>query len=197
MKKLLVVLSILTIAVTGSALAQDLIWQNNIGAYLADGSYEADAAQGDVLELHMILTNMTSPACGGFEYKLSTVGGLFIMESTVAYPTDSINAASREGEFIVGYGNPIPAVDGAVEVMSVSVIVTDEEEPSGLYIGAVYFASIPGVPCYLADAANAIIVEMHQSLGDSEAAVFEVNEKGQSPIATESTSFDNLKSLYR
>lgn len=196
MKKLLVVLSILIIAVSGSAFAQDLIWQNNIGAYLADGSYEVDAAQGDVLELHMILTNMTSPACGGFEYKLSTVGGLFIMESTIAYPTDSINAASREGEFIVGYGNPIPAVSGAVEVMSVSVIVTDEE-PSGLYIGAVYFASIPGVPCYLADAANAIMVEMHQNLGDSSDAVFEVNEKGQTPVATESTSFDNLKSLYR
>lgn len=195
MKKLIVVLSILTIAFAGSAFAQDLEWQNNIGIYLADGSHAATATAGETLDLHMVITGMTSEASAGFELKMSTEGPLFLMEATIAYPDAAINVGTRTGEFIVGYANPVLAVDGQVEVMTFSVIVTDPAIPGGIFISNVYFPSIPGVPSYLADADNAEIVEMRQSTGGG-APVFVVNEE-LIPVATESTSFDNLKSLYR
>ena len=195
MKKLIIALSILTIAFAGVATAQDLTWENNVGIYLADGSHATTAVQGEMVDLHVIISHMTSPAAGGFELKLVAEGSLIIVEPTIAYPTDAINAASRTGEYIVGYGTPIASVDASVEVMSFSAIVT-ADLPGALYIEPVYFETLANVPSYLADAENAIVVEMRQSTGGPSDPVFVVNTE-LVPVATESTTFDNLKSLYR
>ena len=195
MKKLVLVLSVLTIVFAASAFAQNFD-ANNVGVYLADGSHSVYAIQGESLDLHMVVTNMDAPALAGFELKLVTDGDLIIVGSTVAYPTQAINVATRMNEYIVGFDAPVPAVDGAVEVMTFSAIVTDAAFPSGIRIEPVYFASISGVPSYLANADTGELVEMHQSTGGPNDQVFVVNNEVV-PVATETTTFDSLKSLYR
>ena len=195
MKKLLVVLSILTIAFAGSAFAQDAPWQNNAGVYLADGSHAADAAAGSTLDLHLILSNLTADSVAGFELKLVAFGPLFVMESSVVFPTQVINVGSRPGEYIVGFDVPMPA-DGSFEVMTFSAIVTDAAVPAGLLIQSVYFPSLPGVPNFLVDGGTGELIELRQSTGGADDPVFVVNTQ-DIPVATESTSFDSLKSLYR
>jgi hypothetical protein len=196
MKKLIITLSILTIAFAGTVFAQDGMSDNNIGIYLADGSHAVDAVQGEVLDLHLVITNMTSPAVAGFEVKMISEGPLFIVESSIAFPTDSINVGSRYGEIIVGFGTPLLPEAGSIEVMSFSALVSDAAQPSSLFIMPVFSPSIPGVPSYLADAQADILVEMRQSTGGPSDPVFVVNTDPV-PVATESTSFDSLKSLYR
>ena len=196
MKKLLVVLSILTIALAGSAFAQDAPSDNNVGIYLADGAHNADAIPGSMLDLHLVISNLTADTVSGFELKLETSGPVFIAESTIVYPTQVINVGVRVGEFIVGFDGPVPAVDGAVEVMSFSVFVTDDAVSGGLFIKPIFFPSIASVPSYLIDADSGELVEMRQSTGGADDAVFVINSQ-EVPVATESTSFDNLKSLYR
>jgi len=196
MKKLLIALSILTIALAGSAFAQDNSWDNNIGLYLASGEHSADADAGSVLDLHLIVSNLTAPTVSGFELKLETTGPVFVNESSVAFPTQVINVGTRTGEYIVGFDGPIPAVDGAVEVMTFSVIVTDAAAASALFIKPVYFPSIASVPSFLVDADSGELVEMRQSTGGPDDAVFVINSQ-EVPVATEMTTFDNLKSLYR
>jgi len=195
MKKLLVVLSILTIAFAGSAFAQDAPWQNNVGVYLADGSHNVDVAAGTTLDLHLIISNLSADSVAGFELKLTAYGPLFIIGGTEVYPTQMINVGSRPGEYIVGYDSPMPA-NGSFEVMSFSAIVTDAAVPAGLLIDSVYFPSLPGVPNFLVNGGTGELVELRQSTGGADDPVFVVNTQDV-PVATETTSFDNLKSLYR
>ncbi len=196
MKKFLVVLSILSIALAGSAFADESSSDNNVGVYLADGSLSADVAAGSTLDLHVIISNMTVDSVAGFEFKMLAYGPMFINNSSIVFPTQVINVGSRPGEFIVGFDLPLLATDDAVEVMTFQAIVTDAAIPAGLLIQPVYFPSLPGVPSFLVDGDSGELVELRQSTGGADDAVFVVNSESV-PVATESTSFDSLKSLYR
>ena len=195
MKKLVLTLSILTIALAGTAFA-DTIHSNNIGVYLSNGEHSATAIQGESLDLHLVVSNMTANELAGFEMKMVADGPLFIVEGTFNYPTQAINVATRANEFIVGFDAPIPAISGSVEVLAFSAIVTDSAVPAGIRIEPVYFASLEGVPSFLVDANTGELVEMRQSTGGANDPVFVVNSD-IIPVATEATTFDSLKSLYR
>mgnify|MGYP006935374947 CR=1 FL=1 len=69
-------------------------------------------------------------------------------------------------------------------------------ELAGIRIEPVYFSSLEGVPSFLVDANTGELVEMRQSTGGANDPVFVVNS-ATVPVATEATSFDSLKSLYR
>lgn len=196
MKKIIIALSILTIAFAGTAFAQVDSSTDMIGIYLADGNLSATAAAGETLELHMIIENMTADSAAGFELKLVAEGPLFILGASVAYPENAINASTTEGEYVVGFGLPVLSIDNSLEIMSFSVVVADDATVGSLFIKPVYYASIAGAPAYLGDVDTAQIIEMRQSTGGADDAVFVVNSV-VIPVATETTSFDNLKSLYR
>jgi len=193
MKKLVLALSILTIAFAGMANAQNVFVDDSIGIFTADGANSATAGLIEPVTLHVLITGMTAPTVSAFEFKLSYDGPLVILPAT--FSDDAINAATREGEFAVGFGTPQPAVDGQVELMTFDVFSTGDGVPCSLFIGPTYFSTLDGVPSYVDNNENAQLVEMRPSTGGFDVPVFVLN--GEAPVATESTTLDALKTLYR
>ncbi len=196
MKKLLIVLSVLTIAFAGSAFADYSDSDNNVGVYMDNGDHFADAPAGSTLDLHVVISNLTSPTVAGFEMKLMAYGPMVINTSSIEFPTQFINVGSRFGEIIVGFDIPLLASEGSLDVMTFQAVVSDASTAAGLLIKPIYFSSIPGVPCYLVNGSSGELIEMRQSTGGPDDAVFVVNSETV-PVSTQSTSFDSLKSLYR
>ncbi len=195
MMNLAIFLTILAMVGVAPVVAQD-IHSNSVGIYLADGSLSAEALQGQSLDLHLLVTNMDAFTLAGFELKIIADGPLFVLASTIVYPTAAINVATRENEYIVGFDGPVPAVDGSVEIMTFSAVVTDAAIASGLRIEPVFFSSLDDVPCFLVDAQTGELREMRQSAGGPADQVFVVNNP-VIPVTTESTTFGSLKSLFR
>ena len=131
MKKLILSLCILCLAVAGSGIAQA---SDSIGVYLDNGLHGAIEPVGAVLDLHVIVKDMSATELSGFEMKLVTTGPLVVLGSSIAYPIQAINMASRPNEFIVGYSGPVPASSGSVEVMSFSAMVTGVDEVGMIFI---------------------------------------------------------------
>ncbi len=194
MKKLILAISLLTIVFSGPVFAQDLFWQNNIGIYTDGGDFDIDANVFESFIVHVMLTNATSPDITGFEFKLVQEGALLLGDRIIDYP--HVNAATREGEFVVGFAGPHPISDGTFELMHFEIVVTDDIEAAYLYIRKIYFDSYNDVPCYVNDADE--FVQMHQSTGDGTDPVLLINRSGGGQVVpTKSTNFDGLKSLYR
>ncbi len=72
------------------------------------------------------------------------------------------------------------------------IIVTDPTIPGTMFLNPVYFPSITGAPAYLS---NGVVVAAHNSTAPGTPVL--VTNSTEEPVATEATSFDNLKSLFR
>jgi hypothetical protein len=190
MKKLILALSILTIAFAGSAFAQ-LEWQNNIGIYTDTGDFNVTAVAFETIPVNVVLTNPTSDNITGYEFNLIEEGGIFLGEYMVDY--DYIDAATRPGEHMIGFGAPQP-LNGNFVLGHFDILVTDAAVPAHLFIRPIYFSSVEGAPSYANNQGEFNV--MLQSTGDSFVPVFLINSP-EDPVDTESTSFDGLKSLYR
>jgi len=195
MKKMVLVIALIAMAFSGSAFAQDLIWQNNVGVYFDEGAtnFCGTADNGAIVTAYLVLSNMTEDNCKGYEIKLVTEGGFQLVGKT--HPVNVVDVGTKPGEQIVGYDVPVPAVNGKVTMATFSFYVSDASVSSFATIERIYFPSIPGVPSYLTDAGD--IIEMRQSTGGPYDPVFILNGDCLGPVATEETTFDNLKSLYR
>ena len=192
MKNLVFIIALITM-VGGTAFAQGN-WEDNIGVYFnADGTVVSnnDGVAG-VHHVYMVLTNVTSPTVDGFECKITAEGGMIISYASKVFPLETINVGTRYGEVIAGFGSPLATVNGNAMVMEFDIIITDPGMPGLLYIAPVYFPSIPGAPAYLS--AGEIVAAKNSTGPGMPVLVTNIPEE---PVATETTSFDNLKSLYR
>lgn len=193
MKKLVFVFALVAMAIGGSAFAQNA-YENNIGVYFdADATMISnnDATPG-VKHVYVVLTQLTNATVEGFECKLTATGGMLISYDSKVFPVETINVGTRFGEIIAGFGSPVMAVDGMAVVMELDIIVTDPTMPGEMYLEPVYHPSTPGAPAYLSDG---VVVAAHNSTAPGAPVL--VTNSTEEPVATEATSFDNLKSLYR
>lgn len=195
MKKLVFVVALIALAVGGSAIAQTA-FQNNMGVYFdAEGTIATnnDGIAG-VKHVYVVLTQLTTPTVDGFECKLTASGGMVIAYATQTFPEGlgTINVGTRYGEVVAGFGFPLPAVDGRAVVMEFDIFVTDPGIPGELFISPTYFPSIPGTAAFLY-ADNLYVANNSTAPG---LPVLVTNSTDE-PVATEATSLDNLKSLYR
>ena len=215
MKKMVLVLTLVAFALSGSAFAQDPNYQNNIGLYLTpDGYLEPDAEEGtgscgtvgeDVpFTVFVVLSKLTNSEVWGWEAKFDFENLLNIGETVYG---DHVNAGTRENEFIVGLAVPLFATDGAVVVAELQYLVNnffnDITQPSYVFIEGVYFSlidPIQGPPAYL-EASGSTGVELHPAIGDP------LNAGARLPqlimngdcfvVSVEETSFGSVKSLFR
>lgn len=193
MKKLVLVIALALVACGGSVFAQD-INQDNIGVY-----FDADATllrnNDGVPGLHhvyVVLTNLSHNVIEGFECKITASGGLLVSYDSKTFPVDVIDVGTRYGEIIAGFGQPLPVADGQAVVMELDIIVTDAAIPGLLFLEPVYFASVPGSAAYLSEGE---IVATRNSTAPGFPVL--VTNSEDEPVATQGTSFDNLKSLFR
>lgn len=204
MKKLALVCILAAMALSGSAIAQNY---DNIGVYVlkagVDGAPDyfdfclSDVPLGTVVHCYLNLTQLTSPGVGGFECKLVFGGPLLFVGTSVVFPVDAIDVATKAGEFIVGFAEPVLASGGVVTAMEFNVVVMDPATPGEIFVENTYFHSLPeALPAYLDIDEASSIKPLHQSTGDETSPVFFVNG-GCVPVGVEQTTFDGVKSLYR
>jgi hypothetical protein len=197
-----IVLAILMIALmSGSAFAQDPDnpFNNNIGIYLNAAATGSCGAIGEDIPFtaYVILTRLTNPEVWGWEAKFVYDN---ILSLGVNVYGDHINAGTRPGEQIVGYSNPMVAVNGNLVVAEMDLIVSgffnDVSLESNVFIEGIFFNLLPNEqPAYLS-ASGGGGVALWQAIGGNEDAQLSMN-CGCAPVATEESTWGTLKSLYR
>nr|MEE4266592.1 hypothetical protein [Candidatus Krumholzibacteria bacterium] len=193
MKKLVFVFALIALVSAGSAFAQTA-YQNNIGVYFDEAGTTLINNDGVVgaKDIYVVLTNLTVDTVKGFECKLTAEGGMVMSYASISFPVNTVNVGVRFGEVIAGFAEPVMVENGSVMVMQAQVIVTDVSIPGELYLDPVYFASVEGAPAFLS---AGVLIPANNSTAPGEPVL--VTNGSEEPVATEGTSFDNLKSLYR
>ncbi len=197
MKKIALVLMI-TAVLTGNAFAQLDPDDDGIGVYF-DPCACVNCLTLDAGEHlgYLVITHPTSPmGVLGWECKMWAEGPAFI--TSVELLGNAVDVGTRENEYIVGLADPLynPYSFPAIVVAMVNVFITDTTEPINFYIDGVYFPSHEsGQPAYLDGSDNTIIKPLQQSTGGPDFPVATIN--GECAVATESTTIDGIKALYR
>ncbi len=201
MKKMVLVLVLATFAISGSAIAQDPDnpFVNNIGVYLnvaATGNCGA-IGENTPFTVYVILTKLTNPEVWGWEAKFTFENILQIGERVFG---DHINAGTREGEYIVGLAMPLMAANRNVIVAEFDLMINDffndVTQPSNVYVDGIYFSLLPNdQPAYL-EAPGSNGVALWQAIGGADSPQLSMNGDCI-PVGVESSSWGNLKSLYR
>jgi len=211
MKKMVLALTLVAFALSGSAFAQAPSYVNNIGLYLTPGGYAdpgADDGSGscgtfaenEVFSVYVVLSKLTNPEVYGWEVKISPLNMLFMGDDVYG---DHVNAGTREYEYIVGLAGPTFAVDGAVVVAklqySVNSFYNDISQPSYAFIEGIYFSLLPtGFPAYL-EMPGSEGVELHPALGDplNDFLPQLIINGDCLVVGTEASTWGGVKSLYR
>ncbi len=211
MKKIVLVLTLVAFALSGSAFAQDPNYADNIGLYLTPGGWAdpgADDGSGscgsvgedELFTVFVVLSKLTNPEVYGWEVKISPLNMLFMGDNVYG---DHINAGTRDFEYIVGLAHPLFAVDRAVAVAeltySVNSFYNDISQPSYAFLEGIYFSLLPnGAPAYL-EAPGSEGVELHPALGDPRNPFLPqlIMNGDCNVVGTEESTGGGVKSLYR
>jgi len=208
MRKLfaLLMLGSLLVASNGFALTDDGV--NSLGVYFED-TYEANCV--DVPEAntqvisYWVLANCERPSMGGFEfmwgYDPAPAVDPFVLSTTL--PAGALNIGDPPFEFIVGLGVPLVTSEATVLVTQTSLWTVPPGDPLAVMAGPVENASIPGVPVFNDGEDPGMLLPMtfstltpdHMPDADGFLSVGSIGCPG--PVATDNTSFSNLKALYR
>ncbi len=192
---------LLTLFIAGGAIAQLDPDDDGIGIYFDPCACVncLDLPVGEHLG-YLVITHPTSElGVGGWEATITSTGPGVVTEWELL--GQAINAASRPNEFVVGLGEPVinPYTFPAVVVAILHLYIIDDSAPIEFFIDGIYFHSIPDYdgPAYLDGADYSILKPLQQIQGSPELPVAIINGDCAGVVATESTSFDNLKALYR
>ncbi len=193
MKKMVFALALIALAFGGSAFAQ-MGWQDNIGVY-----FDAEGTQLSATDeltgpraLYIVLDNLSNGVVDGFECKLVCTGSMSLMDDVFVFPVQTIEVARFENEILAAYSEPQIPAGGKLLAGTIYVNVLDAGMPGALYLEPLRQPSIEGAPCYAADGVDYAL----RNSTEPGAPVLVLNYP-EEPVATETTSFDNLKSLFR
>ncbi|MEN8005829.1 MAG: hypothetical protein ABFS42_02395 [Candidatus Krumholzibacteriota bacterium] len=201
MKKMVLVLTLVAFALSGSAFAQDPTYFDNIGLEPNCGTIGEDTP----FTTYVVLSKLTNDEVWGWEAKITYSNMMKLGETVYG---DHVNAATRVDEFIVGYPAPMLATASEVVVAELQFMVSsfynDVSQPSLAFIEGVYFSlidPIQGPPAYL-EASGSTGVELHPALGDPlghDTWIPQLTYNGDctGPVGVEESSFGSVKSLFR
>jgi len=206
MKKLIALLVIALMASNAFALMDDGV--NSLGVYF-DETFDANCmdvpdANTQVVS-YWVLANCAQPSMGGFEfmwgYDPAPAVDPFVLSTTL--PAGALNIGDPPFEFIVGLGVPLVTSEATVLVTQTALWTVPPTEMLQIMAGPVENASIPGVPVFNDGTDPGLLFPMtfstltgeHQPDADGFLSVGSIGCPG--PVATDNTSFSNLKALYR
>ncbi len=197
MKALLVVLCALCVTWSGLALAGGQPSPDQIGVYFDEtGDGMCSESVTGMFDAYLVLTELSSSSIGGWEVKITTSGGGVLTSAT---PRGlAIDAASRDNEYIVGLGTPMYAVNGALVVMDLSFYVFDTLDPFYVYVGPVYYHTTAELlPAYLDGADLNVVKPLTPSQGTIEDPVLMANVNCTGPVENQTSSWGEVKSIFR
>ncbi len=199
MKKMVLVIALAAIALSGSAFAQDPAYFDNIGIYLdEEATNSCDVLPIGPHNTFLVLTKLTSSEVLGWECKL-IVENLFM--TGFALRGEGLNVGTRENEYIVGLTSPLPAIGSAVVVADVEILIGNTD-PGAIYVNEIYFSLLEnGLPAYLDGASGGHTLHPANAynpgyLGSVADPIF-VSNGDCNTVANEEASFGSVKSLFR
>ncbi len=197
--KFLFMLAVLTLLCASLAGAQTWPYNNDdIGMYFDEAAtnYCCGSAPGTFVNVYLVLTNASCATVGGWEAAITfeSAGGALPTAMVPRY--DNVDAATREHEFIVGFGTPQPTDNGRLVLMDITLYVLDGMIPCYGYVGPIYFHSAPeALPAYLDGADLGNIKVMYPITGSVDDWVISLNNG--CVVDNEAASFGSVKSLFR
>jgi hypothetical protein len=191
MKKMVLVIALAAIALSGSAFAQTA-YQNNIGVYLDESADTSCATlEAGAHTTYVVLTKLTAGEVAGWEGKLTSEN---IIMNSLAHRYPVVNAANRPGEYIIGFSAPVPAAGGSLVLAELPIFLANTD-PAFIFIDGVFLGLLDnGLPAYVDGSDNGI--ELHPALGLTADPVFIVNDDC-TPVAVDETTFGSVKGLFR
>ena len=189
-------LAAMAILLPGLALSQS---QNELGIYTEEMSSNITAAPYSQHVLYLIITNpynyeLDRPveAITGYECQISIDGPVMVTE--VTWPEGFLNIGNTL-KHIVAF-QEVPVVGNAAQVCTLhTIFLGTEGQLCTMSLNPVVPGSIDGAMAYLDENGN-YVLSLYPVSGDWESPVFAFNADPQI-VATEATSFANLKAMYR
>jgi len=192
---------LLTLFIAGGAFAQLDPDDDGIGIYFDPCACVncLDLPTGDHTGYAVITHPTSEMGVAGWEATITSTGPAVVTGwELMGY---SINVATRPDEFVVGLGEPLvnPYTYPAVVVAMFNMYIVDEGTPIEFFIDGIYFHSIEDYegPAYVDGGDYATIKPLQMIQGSPDLPVAIVNGDCSGVVATENTTFDNLKALYR
>ena len=198
MKKLIMSLILVTLLFGfGQVFAQE---DNLLGLYFdpygdLDCIEAAGLAPFSMIDLHLILKNPTFEVLRGFEMSLDIEGPAIIVDWEFPEGHDGLNFG-YPGNFIIGYMDWLPMEEiNILMTFSVLYMSTDSEGVCFLIGGSDPSSLDPLYPtlAYSDDG----LVSANVNNGIDGACTARISETPCSTVATQSQTWDSLKSLYR
>lgn len=170
-----------------------------LGMYTADdgsGFANVDVAGGNI-DVYLVVTGVSeSSGLQGWECLITFTDDPSIFWGSVQYNGQVINVATPP-EFAVGIAAPLPrGADGSIWLAKITFLVFGAEGRCWLQPNTT--PSVPGAMVYVKGDDVGVFIEMGYSSGDEADAVFGFNTGPLTPpIATEGSTWGNVKDMYR
>ncbi len=199
MRKWIALACLVSLAISGSALAQVDPDPDGIGMYfdLEATQYCLDFSGGQVF-VYLLMTNCSqSSGISGWEAHVTYTVPAGDFETGWVLPTGSLNVSSAP-DFVVGLGTPHP-YESAILLATYGILVFNTSTMD-FYVGPCNTPSIPGVPVFAAGDNPGLLLPMQQSSGSPDLPVAQINPDGGCPgqvTGSEQDTFGGVKSMYR
>lgn len=205
MKKMVLVITLVAFAISGSAFAQDPAYVDNIGMYLDMGATMGCVnLPAGASTAYLVMTQMTAPDISAWEAKITFEG---LLQGTWTFFGDfATDLGGRVDEHIVGFASPTPVVNGTVVLGQVDFFVPTDylgaPVTGAVYVDEIYFSlQENGLPAYIDSNDNAYTVHPINTAnpgygGSVSDPIFIVNGDC-GVVANEEASFGSVKSLFR
>ena len=210
MRNFVFAITIASMAFSSVAMANPPTSSDNVGLYFdAKAKYvcvdDLLATGPSTYHVYLIFTELSNDWVGGFELNVAMEGPLLLLNLAFAEGSAAINLLQPPG-FMVGFGNPIQVVRGKAIVAEFDIFVVnpippafDENGDAFVYIRDIFYRSLEEpLPAYLDE--NYVPHALYQSTGteDDPVMIFSLpNCACDRVVATDETTWDQLKSLYR
>jgi len=191
MKKLIFLL--MAILVASSAFAIIDPDSDSVGVYfdMTADTMEMDMAAPGAMTAYLLLTNPSGSEIGGFEAGLTIDGPSTPAVTTFDNPT-ALNVGTATN-MIVGFGTPTPATEVTLLATIDIYYIGGPDDVLSIYLsGSTPSSADPDYPVVVND--GAILITAMPVMAGMPCAGANLPE---TPVATQSMSFDNVKSLYR
>lgn len=195
MKKMVLAFALAALAFSATAaFAQvDPAYRDNIGIYLDEAGTEncVNIPLSTPTTAYLVLTRLSANEVLGWEAKL-TFDNVFV--TSFADRGQAIDAGSREGEHVVGYASPLPAVGGNCVVADIGLLMVSPG-PAYAFADEIYFSLLEnGLPAYIDADSNGYA--LHPVFGETSDPIMIINGDC-GPVAVQESTFGAVKSLYR
>ncbi len=191
MKKLALVLALTLTALAGSAFAID--WSaDNVGIYLDEAASTncGPAAPFTPVPAFLVLTNLSTPDINAWEIALTYSNVISLSFQPRGY--SPIDVGINPGEHLVGLAEALVPVNGTVVIADMTLMVQNTN-PASISCNGVFFHSLDAkVPAF--QGTDEVIREL-RPISPTGSPILTIN--GDCVVATETSSFGNVKSLFR